>query len=71
MNKANWFMTTALQHRSPGLMKCQEHLARTLASKVGKQSSAARALAQLDERRAHGEPVCIFPDRGEWIVGPA
>lgn len=52
-------------------MKCQEHLARTLASKGGEQSSAARALALLDERRAHGEPVCIFPDRGEWIVGPA
>jgi len=52
-------------------MKCREHLARTLASKGGEQSSAARALALLDERRAHGEPVCIFPDRGEWIVGPA
>lgn len=63
-------MTTAAQHRSPSLMKCQEHLARTLASKVGKQSSAARALAELDDRRAHGEPVCIFPDRGEWVVGP-
>ena len=64
-------MTATLHHRSPSLMKCQEHLARTLASKVGKESPVARALAELDERRAHGEPVCIFPDRGEWIVGPA
>ena len=63
-------MTTVVQHRSPGLMDCQEHLARILASKTGKQSSAAKALAELDGRRAHGERVCIFPARGVWIVGP-
>jgi hypothetical protein len=51
-------------------MNCQEHLARILASKMGKQSSAAKALAELDCRRAHGERVRIFPARGIWIVGP-
>ena len=63
-------MTTELQHRSTGLMNCQEHLARTLAARTGKQSSAAKALAELDCRRAHGEQVCIYPARGAWIVGP-
>lgn len=69
--KANEIMTTELQHRSPGLMNCQEHLARILALKTGKQSSAGKALAELDCRRAHGEQVCIYPARGAWIVGPA
>jgi len=38
---------------------------------MGQQSSAARAFSELDERRAHGELVCVFPVRGEWLVGPA
>ena len=64
-------LTKVLLHRSPGLMECEEHLARILAVKMGRQSSVARALAELDERRAHGELVCVFPMRGEWLVGPA
>ena len=64
-------MDKALQHRSPSLMRCEEHLARTLAQRMGAQSSAARALTELDQRRAKGEQVCIFPFRGEWLVGPA
>jgi len=52
-------------------MKCEEHLARLLAARMGQESIAGRALAELDERRARGEKVCIFPDRGEWLVGPA
>ena len=62
---------TRVLHRSPDLMKCEEHLARLLAARMGQESIAARALAELDERRARGEKVCIFPDRGEWLVGPA
>ena len=51
-------------------MNCQEHLARILACKMGKCSNAARAVVELDGRRSHGEKVCIFPARGDWIVGP-
>jgi len=64
-------MTNASQHRSPELLKCEEHLARILASRMGTQSIAAKALAELDDRRKRGELVCIFPIRGEWVVGPA
>lgn len=64
-------MTKMSQHRSADLMKCEEHLARILAARMGGQSVAARALAELDERRARGEQVCVFPMRGQWVVGPA
>lgn len=63
-------LSKAPLHRSQGLMECEEHLARILAAKMGSQSSVVRALAEMDERRTHGELVCIFPVRGEWLVGP-
>lgn len=49
-------------------MQCQEHLARTIAVGMGPQSSAARAVEVLDERRSRGERVCVFPMRGRWVV---
>jgi hypothetical protein len=51
-------------------MHCQEHLARTIAAGMGPQSIAARAVKELDERRLHGEQVCVFPLRGQWVVEP-
>jgi len=64
-------MAGVAPHRSASLMKAQEHLARTLAAGLGRQSSAARALVELDERRSHGERVTICPSQGEWHIVPA
>ena len=64
-------MQTGLKSRNAGLMQCQEHLARTLAARMGAQSIAAKALVELDERRSRGEDVAIFPAQGKWLVGPA
>jgi hypothetical protein len=61
-------MSTVFQLRSASLISCQEHLARTIAAGRGSQSSAARAVKELDERRLHGERVCVFPLRGQWVV---
>ncbi len=63
-------MSTVFQIRSASLMICQEHLARTIAAGMGSQSSAARAVKVLDERRLQGEQVCVFPMRGQWVVEP-
>ena len=63
-------MSKVFQFRSANLMKCQEHLARTIAAGMGSQSSAARAVKELDERRLHGEQVFVFPMRGQWVVEP-
>jgi len=63
-------MSTVSQLRSASLMNCQEHLARTIAAGMGSQSSAARAVKELDERRLRGEQVCVFPMRGQWVVEP-
>jgi hypothetical protein len=56
--------------RSVGLLICQEHLARTLAAGMGPESSAARAVEELNERRARGERVFVLPKRGQWVVEP-
>lgn len=64
-------MTSVVRHRSASLMKVQEHLARTLAAGLGRQSSAAKALAELDQRRLQGEQVTICPSQGEWHIEPA
>lgn len=64
-------MNVVSRHRSASLMKCQEHLARTLAAHMGKQTSAAKALEELDERRSYGEQVTICPLRGKWVVEAA
>lgn len=52
-------------------MKCQEMLARAVARTKGKESAAAKALAEFDARRGDGEDVIIFPFRGKWLVGSA
>lgn len=56
--------------QSAGLLACQEHLARTIAAGMGPESSAARAVEELDGRRARGEGVCVLPKRGQWVVEP-
>jgi hypothetical protein len=61
---------SASQNKSTGMLRCQEHLARTIAAGLGGASSAARAVNELDERRARGERVCVFPRRGQWMVEP-
>jgi hypothetical protein len=61
-------LSTVSHLRSSNLMKCQEHLARTIAAHMGAQCSAARAVEELDVRRSHGEQVCVFPMRGRWVV---
>ena len=62
-------MNDMTRGHSEGLVRCQEHLARTLASRMGAGSSAAMALRELDRRRSQGEAVMIFPLRGKWLVG--
>lgn len=52
-------------------MKCQEMLARAVARTKGQESAAAKALAEFELRRGHGEDVIIFPFRGKWLVGSA
>lgn len=47
-----------------------EELARKSAHILGSSSAAARALEELDRRRAAGEAVEIFNYRKSWIVGP-
>lgn len=47
-----------------------EELARKSAHILGASSAAARALEELDRRRAAGETVEIFNYRKSWIVGP-
>ena len=61
-------MSTSPQHRSIRMMACQEHLARTIAATMGEASIAARALKELDCRRARGQAVTIYPTQGRWIV---
>jgi hypothetical protein len=61
-------MNTVSHTRSASLMECHEHLARTIAAGMGPQSSAARAINELEERRTRGERVSVYPIRGQWVV---
>jgi hypothetical protein len=54
--------------RNSGLLRCQEHLARTLAARMGAESVVGKALAEMDERRSRGEDVTVCPMRGRWLV---
>ena len=54
--------------RNSGLLQCQEHLARTLAARMGIESAVGRALAEMDERRSRGEDVTVCPMQGRWLV---
>ena len=47
-----------------------EELARKSAHILGESSAAARALVELERRRAAGETVEIFNHQQSWIVGP-
>lgn len=46
-----------------------EELVRRVAAILGPSSAAAKALAELERRRASGEDAIILKDDRLWIVG--
>ena len=51
-------------------MDWTERVARSTARIIGSASGAAKALADLERRRAAGEDVAIFREGSMWFVGP-
>jgi len=51
-------------------LRTPEELARKVASVMGEASAAARAIKELERRRAAGEEVVIYIDKRAWLVGP-
>lgn len=52
------------------MRRTPEELARIVAAMLGPSSAAAKALAELEQRRASGEDAIILKDDRLWIVGP-
>ena len=48
----------------------EELVARIAAQILGPHSASARAVAELDARRANGESVCVRQHGNSWLVLP-
>lgn len=68
--KAAAMPTTGRQEEAEGERQSGEELARRVADIVGPHSGAAKALFELERRRAEGEDAEIILLRGIWLVGP-
>lgn len=54
--------------RSSDPLLADEGFVQRLAMAIGPDSASARALAELDERRAAGEAVVLLTDNGRLVV---
>lgn len=57
--------------RKPALLPLDEASARWVAEIIGPHSAAARALKEMEGRRARGEDVRLYEAPGTIIVGPS
>lgn len=52
------------------LLAAEEDAARRVAHIVGPSSAAAKAIAELERRRAAGERAYVLRHKQSWLVGP-